>query len=64
MQHELDHISNWCDRDYTKLNPKMCKAFRVNFQRYLTDLRQLTIDGTPLETISSHKLLGFQTQNE
>lgn len=30
----------------------------------LTDLRQLTIDETPLETISSHRLSGLQTQNE
>ena len=22
MQHELDYISNWCNRNYMKLNPK------------------------------------------
>ena len=63
MQHELDYISNWCDRNYMKLNPKKCKELRVNFQRNSPDLTQLTIDGTPIETISSHKLLGLQIQN-
>ena len=51
MQHELDYISNF-------------KELRVNFQRALPDLAQLTIDGTPLETISSYKLLGLQIQND
>ena len=46
-----------------KLNPKKCKELRVNFQRDLPELPQLTIDGTPLEPISNHKLLGFQIQN-
>ena len=64
MQHELDYISNWCEGNYMKLNPKKCKELRVNFQRVLPDLAQLTIDGTPLETISSYKLLGLQIQND
>ena len=64
MQHELDYISNWCDRNYMKLNPKKCKELRVNFQRALPDLAQLTIDGTSLETINSHKLLGLHIQND
>ena len=64
MQHELDYISNWCEGNYMKLNPKKCKELRVNFQRALPDLAQLTIDGTPLETISSYKLLGLQIQND
>ena len=64
MQHELDNISNWCDRNYMKLNPKKCKELRVNFQRALPDLAQLTIDGTSLETINSHKLLGLHIQND
>ena len=37
---------------------------RVNFQRDLLELPQLTIDGTPLETISSRKLLGLHIQND
>ena len=64
MQHELDYISNWCESNYMKLNPKKYKELRVNFQRALPDLAQLTIDGTPLETISSYKLLGLQIQND
>ena len=64
MQHELDYISNWYDRNYMKLNPKKCKELRVNFQRALPDLAQLTIDGTSLETINSHKLLGLHIQND
>ena len=31
MQHELDNISNWCDLNYMKLNPKKCNELRVNF---------------------------------
>ena len=64
IQHELDYISNWCDRNYMKLNPKKCKELKVYFQRNSPDLTQLTIDGTPLETISSHKLLGLRIQND
>ena len=64
MQHELDYISNWCEGNYMKLNPKKCKELRVHFQRALPDLAQLTIDGTPLEMISSYKLLGLQIQND
>ena len=64
MQHELDYISNWCDHNYMKLNPKKCKELRVNFQRVLPDLAQLTIDGTSLETVNSHKLLGLRIQND
>ena len=64
MQHELDYISNWCESNHMKLNPKKYKELRVNFQRALPDLAQLTVDGTPLETISSYKLLGLQIQND
>ena len=64
MQHELDYISNWCDHNCMKLNPKKCKELRVNFQRALPDLAQLTIDGTSLETVKSHKLLSLRIQNE
>ena len=64
MQYELDHISNWSDQNYMKLNPKKCKQLRVNFQRDLPDLPQLTIDRIPLKTISSHNLLGLQIQDD
>ena len=64
MQHELGYISNWCDRNYMKLNPKKCKKLRVNFQRALSDLAQLTINGTSLKTINSYKLLGLHIQND
>jgi hypothetical protein len=37
---------------------------RVNRQRDSPDLPQLTIDIIPLETISSHKLLGLQIQDD
>ena len=37
---------------------------RVNFQCDLPDLPQLAIDRIPLETISSHKLLGLQIQDD
>ena len=47
-----------------KLNPKKCKELRVNFQRALPDLTQLTVDGTSIETINSHKLLGLHIQND
>ena len=63
MQHELDYISNWSVENYMKLNPKKCKELRVNFQRDLPELPQLTIDGIPLEMISSHKLLGLHSSN-
>ncbi len=67
MQHELDHISNWCDLNYMKLNPKKCKELRVNFQRNLPslpELSQLTINGTMIETVTNHKLLGLQIQDD
>ena len=67
MQHELDHISNWCDLNCMKLNPKKCKELRVNFQRNLPslpELSQLTINGTIIETATNHKLLGLQIQDD
>ena len=67
MQHELDHISNWCDLNYMKLNPNKCKELTVNFQRNfssLPKLSQLTINGTMIETVTNHKLLGLQIQDD
>ena len=64
MQHELDHISKWCGLNYMKLNPKKCKELRVNFQRNLPQLSQLTINGTMIETVTNHKLLGLQIQDD
>ena len=67
MQYELDHISNWCDLNYMKLNSKKCKELRVNFQRNtpnLLELSQFTINETiMIETDTNHKLLGLQIQN-
>ena len=57
-------IPNRSDQNYMKLNPKKCRELRVNFQHDLSDLPQLTIDRIPLETISSHKLLGVQIQDD
>ena len=63
VQQELDCISNWCEQNHMPLNQKKCKELRVNFQRDLPELPQLTIDGTTLETVSRHKLLGCHFQD-
>ncbi len=52
-----------------KLNPKKCKNLGVNFQRNLPslpELSQLTINGTMIdhETVTNHKLLGLQIQDD
>ncbi len=40
MQHELDHISNWCDLNYMKLNPKKCKELRANLSYHSSPLME------------------------
>ena len=44
MQQKLDFISNWFDQNCMQLDPKKYKELRVNFQRDLSELPQLTID--------------------
>ena len=64
IQSELDHISSWATANYMKLNPKKCKELIVCFLRDPPSLSQLAIDGTPVEVVERHKVIGVQIQND
>jgi hypothetical protein len=46
-----------------KLNIKKCKELGVSFLGETPQLMPLTIDGHPVETVRSHKVLGLTIQN-
>ena len=46
-----------------KLNIKKCKELRVGFLGETPQLMPLLIDGHPIETVRSHKVLGLTIQN-
>ena len=64
MQSELDHISSWATNNYMKLNTKKCKELRIIFLRNEPNLSQLYIDGAPIDTVDSTKVLGVSLQND
>lgn len=59
LQSDLDTISSWSNENNTNLNPKKCKEMIICPLKMLTDLAPLTINGVPLEKVSSHKILGL-----
>ena len=64
MQSELDHISSWATNNYMKLNTKKCEELRIRFLRDKPNLSQLYIDGAPIDTVDSAKVLGVSLQND
>lgn len=64
MQSELDHISSWATNNYMKLNMKKCKELRKSFLHDKPNLSQLYIDGAPIDTVDSAKVLGVSLQND
>ena len=58
IQSDLDYIASWADANYMRLNPKKCKALRVYYFREQLILAPLTIGGTPLKVVNTHKVLG------
>ena len=47
-----------------KLNPIKCKELRISFLRHKPNFSQLYIDGAPIQTVESVKVLGVTLQND
>ena len=58
LQRDLDCISQWASCNNMNLNPKKCKELVICPLRSQPDLSVLLVDGTPLERVSSYKVLG------
>ena len=55
-----DGISKWCDENKMKLNVKKCKFITSNY----TPAQPISINGEPLEEVSSYKYLGIELNNK
>ena len=60
LQSDLDQISNWSTSNNMSLNPKKCKEIAICPLKISPDLDSLSINDIPLDTVSSHKLLGLK----
>ena len=55
----VNDISAFASKRGMKLNHKKCKQMLINFLKYKAfDESQIFVDGNPVETVSSFKLLG------
>jgi hypothetical protein len=61
LQSAADHLSVWCTKNGMRLNTMKTKEMVIYFGKKLDKqlLTQLTIDGQPIERVSSFKLLGI-----
>ena len=63
IQSSLDAINPWSSLNWMKLNAKKCKELRVCSFKEKPSLQTLKIDGSKLESVSSHKVLGLVIQS-
>ena len=63
IQSTLNSVQLWASDNWMKLNIKKCKELCVSFLGETPQLMPLTIDGHPVETVRSHKVLGLTIQN-
>ena len=62
-QSTLNSVQLCASDNWMKLNIKKCKELRVGFLGETPQLMPLLIDGHPVETVRSHKVLGLTIQN-
>ena len=62
-QPTLNSVQLWASDNWMKLNIKKCKELRFSFLGETPQLMPLFIDGHPIETVRSHKVLGLTIQN-
>ena len=63
MQSSLDSIISCSLQNHMKLNPKKTEEMRISFQQDNPDLSSLLIGEQMIETVRSHKVLGFTIQS-
>ena len=61
---DLNTIENWTKENNMKLNGKKCKEMIVSFLRNEIDIPRLCIEETPLELVTSFKVLGMTLNNK
>ena len=64
LQFDLDRIHQWAVDNNMRLNPSKCKIMRMCFFREQPVLPVFTIDGKPLDSVFSHKVLGLTLQSD
>ena len=64
LQSDLDRIHQWAVDNNMRLNPSKCKIMRMCFFREQPVLPVFTIDGKPLDSVFSHKVLGLTLQSD
>ncbi len=55
---EVHTLTNWCHNNNLSLNISKTKKLVVDFRRWTSKHPPITIDGTPVERVSSFKFLG------
>ena len=64
LQSDLDRIHQWAVDNNMRLNPSKCKIMRMCFFHEQPVLPVFTINGKPLYSVSSHKVLGLTLQSD
>ena len=64
LQSDLDRIHQWAVDNNMRLNPSKCKIMRMCFFREQPVLPVFTINGQPLDSVFSHKVLGLTLQSD
>ena len=64
LQSDLDRIQQWAVDNNMRLNLSKCKIMHMCFFREQPVLPVFTIDGKPLDSVFSHKVLGSTLQSD
>ena len=64
LQQDLDKIYQWATDNNMLLNPKKCKVMTICYFREKPVLPVFTINGTELDSVLSHKVLGLTLQSD
>lgn len=64
LQSDLEEIKRWALRNDMKLNGKKCREMTISFLSQQLDCPPVCIDGLPLDSVSSYKVLGVTFNNQ
>ena len=64
LQSDLDRIHQWAVDNNMRLSTSNCKIMRMCFFREQSVLPVFTINGKPLDSVSSHKVLDLTLQSD
>ena len=62
-QSVLDKVNSWASSNDMQLSPRKCKELIINFSHAQELPPVFRIDGTPLDRVECHKVLGFTLQS-